>query len=53
MAHALKIFENSEFINRTFGSEVHQHLVDYYRNEVNLYERNVTRWELKRYMDLI
>lgn len=53
MASALKIFENSEFINRTFGNEVHQHLVEFYKNEVDLHERTVTKWEFNRYFDLI
>ena len=53
MASALKIFENSEFINRAFGNEVHSHLVEFYKNEVDLYERTVTKWEFQRYFDLI
>ncbi len=53
MASALKIFEYSEFINKTFGKEVHQHLIEFYKNEVDLYERTVTKWELNRYLDLI
>jgi glutamine synthetase len=53
MASALKIFENSEFIQNAFGPEVHKHLVEFYKNEVDLYERTVTRWELNRYLDLI
>lgn len=50
---ALEYFENSEFMIRTLGSEVHSHFVEFYQNEVNKHEENITKWELKRYMDLI
>ena len=53
MASALRIFENSEFINRSFGNELHGHLIEFYKNEVDLHERAVTKWELGRYFDLI
>jgi glutamine synthetase len=53
MASALRIFENSEFIRRNFGQEVHQHLINFYKNEVDCHEKNVTKWEYGRYFDLI
>jgi len=40
-------------MRKTLGEDVHRHFVDFYRNEVNKYEENITKWELKRYMDLI
>jgi glutamine synthetase len=53
LAEALAYFENSEFIHNAFGKDVHEHLIRFYRNEVDKYEQNVTRWELNRYFDLI
>jgi len=53
LASALEYFENSEFMNKTLGEEVHRHFVEFYRNEINKCEENITKWELKRYMDLI
>jgi glutamine synthetase len=53
MASALRIFENSEFIRKNFGQEVHQHLINFYKNEVDCHEKNVTKWEYGRYFDLI
>lgn len=53
MASALRIFQDSKFIERTFGKEVHRHLIEFYKNEVELYEKTVTKWEWHRYMDLI
>lgn len=50
---ALEYFENSEFMSKTFGKEVHEHLVKFYKNEVDKYEKTVTKWELNRYFDLI
>jgi glutamine synthetase len=53
MASALEYFEKSEFVDRIFGKDVHQHLINFYRNEINTYERHVTKWEYSRYFDLI
>jgi len=53
MASALKLFEKSEFITRAFGKEVHENLIDFYKNEVDLHEKTITKWELNRYLDLI
>ena len=53
MHSALRIFEDSEFIRRSFGKDVHENLVRFYKNEVDLYEKTVTKWELNRYFDLI
>lgn len=53
LSTALEYFENSEFMNKTLGEEVHNHFVEFYKNEVDKYEDNITKWELKRYMDLI
>jgi glutamine synthetase len=50
---ALTHFENSEFVSRAFGVEVHKHLTAFYKNEVNQHENIVTKWELTRYLDLI
>jgi glutamine synthetase len=49
----LDIFEKSEFVEKSFGKENHQHLINFYRNEVNAYEKTVTKWEVGRYLDLI
>jgi glutamine synthetase len=53
LANALDIFEKSEFIEKSFGKEVHQHLINFYKNEIDQHEKVVTKWELGRYMDLI
>jgi glutamine synthetase len=50
---ALDIFEKSEFITRSFGKDVQEHLTQFYRNEVERHEKAVTKWELNRYFDLI
>jgi len=50
---ALEYFEKSEFMVKTLGEEVHKHFVEFYKNEVNKHEENVTKWELNRYLDLI
>jgi glutamine synthetase len=53
LAEALEYLENSEFIHRSFGKDVHEHLIRFYKNEVDKYEHSVTKWELDRYFDLI
>ena len=53
MAEALDHFESSEFNERILGKDIHQHLIRFYRNEINKYEKNITKWEYNRYFDLI
>jgi glutamine synthetase len=53
LIQALGIFEKSEFIENAFGKDVHQHLIKFYKNEIDTYERVVTKWEYSRYLDLI
>lgn len=31
---AFKYFEESDFINRVYGDEVHNHLIKFFRNEI-------------------
>ncbi len=53
LSTSLEYFENSDFMKKTLGEEIHNHYVEFYRNEVHIYEQNITEWELKRYIDLI
>ncbi len=53
LPNALEYFEKSEFVERVFGKDVHQHLIRFYRNEIEQYEKIVTKWEYQRYFDLI
>ncbi len=53
LREALTSFEQSEFAELTFGKEVHQHYIHFFRTEVEAYEAAVTDWELKRYFERI
>jgi glutamine synthetase len=50
---ALEYFENSKFIENSFGKDVHQHLIKFYKNEIDRHNSYVTEWELGRYFDQI
>jgi glutamine synthetase len=53
LEEALYHFENSEFMRNSFGDVMFEHLVKFYRNEIEKYDKNITKWELNRYFDLI
>lgn len=53
LEESLNHFEKSEFMLRSFGDHMFEHLIKFYRNENDKYDINVTKWELNRYFDLI
>jgi glutamine synthetase len=53
LAEATDLFENSPFVNETFGQEVVQHYVHFFRTEQAAFNASVTDWERKRYFEQI
>ena len=43
----------SEFARATFGDEVVDHYVHFFRTEQAAYDQSVTDWELRRYFERI
>lgn len=50
---ATDLLERSEFARRTFGEDVIEHYVHFFRTEDEAYQRAVTDWERARYFERI
>ncbi|MES1915864.1 MAG: hypothetical protein MHM6MM_007754 [Cercozoa sp. M6MM] len=53
LTKATDVFENSEFAKRVFGEEVVQHYARFFRCEQLAFEKAVTDFERKRYLEQI
>jgi len=53
LAEATERFADSDFAKRTFGDEVVDHYLHFFRSEQRAYDMAVTDWELRRYFERI
>lgn len=53
LGEAIELFANSELMKETLGEHIHSFLVDHKRAEWEEYLRNVSRWELDRYLAVL
>jgi len=53
LCDATDLFARSEFVKRTFGKDVVEHYVHFFRCEQTTYDNAVTDWERKRYFERI
>ncbi len=53
LAEAIGKFETSTFVKETFGADVHEHYLHFYKSEQRAYDMAVNDWELKRYFEQI
>ncbi|MFA7472180.1 MAG: glutamine synthetase family protein [Spirosomataceae bacterium] len=53
LAEAIAIFERSEFVKESFGQDVHEHYLHFFKVEQKAYDTAVNDWELKRYFEQI
>ncbi len=53
LADALHLFENSQFVEESFGSAVKKHYSHFFQKEIELYQNAVTDWERKRYFEQV
>jgi glutamine synthetase len=53
LADATDRFASSEFAKRTFGKDVVEHYVHFFRSEQRAYDMAVTDWEIQRYFERI
>ena len=49
LEHANNSFSNSSFCKKAFGDDVVFHYSTFFNHEIDLFNRNVTNWELSRY----
>ncbi|MBI4179755.1 glutamine synthetase [bacterium] len=53
LGEAIGLFEKSEFARKTFGPDVVDHYLHFFRTEQTAYDRAVTDWERRRYFERI
>lgn len=53
LADATSLFEQSEFVAKTLGTDVRDHYVHFFRTEQAAYDRAVSDWERRRYFERI
>jgi len=53
LAAATDLFEQSELAREAFGADFVEHFVATRRWEVSEYDKAVTNWDRKRYLELI
>jgi glutamine synthetase len=50
---ATNLFVNSQFVKKTFGNDVMNHYIHFFRYEQEAFDNAVTDWERKRYFERI
>jgi glutamine synthetase len=53
LGEAIQLLEKSDFARKTFGSEIIDHYLHFFKTELKLYNKAVTDWEKKRYFEQI
>jgi glutamine synthetase len=53
LAEAIERFATSDFAKRTFGDDVVEHYLHFFRSEQRAYDMAVTDWEIQRYFERI
>jgi len=48
---AIRCFEESEWVRRTFGDKVVEHYLHFFRTEQKTFDQVVTDWERSRYFE--
>ena len=53
LSESTELFSKSDFAKRTFGEQVVQHYVHFFRTEQAAFDMAVTDWERRRYFERI
>jgi glutamine synthetase len=53
LTKSLELFENSQFVEESFGTDVKKHYAHFFRKEIELHQNAVTDWERKRYFEQV
>ncbi|KAA3614703.1 MAG: glutamine synthetase [Calditrichaeota bacterium] len=53
LAHAITLFEKSDFVKSNFGETVQKHYTHFFKSEQADFDNAVTDWERKRYFERI
>ncbi len=53
LAEAIARFESSSFARETFGADVQEHYLHFFKSEQRAYDMAVNDWDLKRYFEQI
>lgn len=51
ITESLKLFKNSKFAQEVFGKELHDCLYNIGKSEIEDFNKEITSWELKRYLE--